>query len=326
MYIMKMKAIRINRTGGPEVLDYEDMPLPEPESGSVRVRIEAAGVNFVDIYYRKGLYRQEQPFTPGMEAAGIVDALGPDVRDVGVGDRVAYAMQVGSYAEFAVVPAWKLVPLPASLDTQSGAALMLQGMTAHYLCASTYPLKAGDTVLIHAAAGGVGRLLVQMAKIKGARVFGAVSTAEKAALAEQAGADAVFITKKVDFDTECKKLEPEGVDVVYDSVGAETFERSLDCLRPRGLMALYGQASGPVPPQDLQILNKKGSLFVTRPSLLHYARTREEIAERTSDLFAWLESGSLELAIDKQFPLADAAEAHRYIEARKTKGKVLLIP
>jgi NADPH:quinone reductase len=321
-----MKGIQINQTGGPEELVYTEMPLPEPGSDEVRMKIDAAGVNFVDIYVRKGQYPQAPPFVPGLEAAGIVDSVGSGVSNFTTGDRVAYAMQLGSYAEYTVVPAWKLAKLPDGIDTKSGAAVMLQGMTAHYLAASTYALKPGDTALVHAAAGGVGRLLVQVAKIKGARVFAVVSTEEKALLARQAGADEIFIVGTVDFREECRRLVPDGIDVVYDSVGFDTFERSLDCLKPRGMMALYGQASGPVPPQDLQILNNKGSLFLTRPSLMHYAQTREEIAERTADLFRWIKTGKLEIKIDQEFPLADAAEAHRYLEARKTKGKVLLIP
>ena len=321
-----MKGILVNRTGGPEVLSYEEMPLPEPGAGEVRVKVEAAGVNFVDTYFRKGLYSRDTPFTPGMEAAGVVDKSGDEVREVEPGDRVVYAMQIGSYAEYSVVPAWKLAKLPDSVDTKSGAALMLQGMTAHYLSFSTYALKPDDTALVHAAAGGVGRLLVQMAKIRGARVFGVVSTQEKARLAKQAGADEVFVIGEVDFEEECGRLTAEGVDVVYDSVGFDTFEKSLNCLKPRGLMVLYGQASGPVPPQDLQILNTKGSLYLTRPTLANYARSREEISERTSDIFNWLAAGKLELKIDREFPLSEAAEAHRYLEARKTKGKVLLLP
>ena len=321
-----MKGILVNRTGGPEVLSYEEMPLPEPGAGEVRVKVEAAGVNFVDTYFRKGLYSRDTPFTPGMEAAGVVDKSGDEVREVEPGDRVVYAMQIGSYAEYSVVPAWKLAKLPDSVDTKSGAALMLQGMTAHYLSFSTYALKPDDTALVHAAAGGVGRLLVQMAKIRGARVFGVVSTQEKARLAKQAGADEVFVIGEVDFEGECRRLTAEGADVVYDSVGFDTFEKSLNCLKPRGLMVLYGQASGPVPPQDLQILSTKGSLYLTRPTLAHYARSRVEISERTSDMFHWLAAGKLELKIDREFPLSEAAEAHRYLEARKTKGKVLLLP
>ena len=321
-----MKAIRINRTGGAEELSHQEAPQPDPAPGEVRVRVEAAGVNFVDIYFRQGLYAQDIPFTPGMEAAGVVDSLGPGTLGLKPGDRVAYAMQIGSYAEYAVVPAWKIVKLPKRIDARSGAALMLQGMTAHYLSSSTYALKPEDTALIHAAAGGVGRLLVQTAKIRGARVLGVVSTEEKAILAREAGADDVFVTGRVSFEAECRRLAPEGVDVVYDSVGVDTFDKSLDCLKPRGLMVLYGQASGPVPPQDLQILNRKGSLFLTRPTLAHYARSHEEIAERTSDLFNWLRDGSLCLRIDREFPLSAAPEAHSYLEARKTKGKVLLIP
>jgi NADPH2:quinone reductase len=321
-----MKAIRINRTGGPEELSYEEISTPEPGAKEVRLKVEAAGVNFVDIYYRRGLYPQPPPFTPGMEAAGIVDSVGGEAKELEVGDHVAYAMQIGSYSEYTVVPAWKLVKLPAGVDPRSGAAVMLQGMTAHYLSSSTYALKPGDTALVHAAAGGVGQLLVQMAKFRGAQVFGVVSTQDKALLAKQAGADEVFITGEVSFEVACKRTAKEGVDVVYDSVGIDTFEKSLDCLKPRGYMVLYGQASGPVPPQDPQILNRKGSLFLTRPTLKHYARNHEEISKRTSDLFEWLETKKLRLRIDREFPLSQASEAHRYLEARKTRGKVLLIP
>lgn len=321
-----MNAVIVEKTGGPEVLSYTQRADPAPGEGDVVVKVEAIGVNFIDIYFRRGLYPADLPFTPGMEAAGIVESVGTGVDRLKAGDRVAYGMHIGSYAEYTVVPEWKLAKLPDDFDTRLGAALMVQGMTAHYLSTSTFDLKQGSTALVHAAAGGVGRLLVQIAKIRGAKVFGVVSTLEKAKLARDAGADEVFITGDVDFQEETRKAEPGGVDVVYDAVGIDTFERSLDCLKTRGLMVLYGQASGPVPPQDLRILSLKGSLFLTRPSLAHYSQSHEEISNRMSDLFKWLEAGKLEPIIDQVFALSDAAEAHRYLEARKTKGKVLLIP
>ncbi len=322
-----MKAIRVHECGGPEALRYEEIPQPEPGPGEARVRIEAAGLNFIDIYHRTGQYPVPTPFTPGVEGAGVVDAIGPGVSEVKPGDRVAYAMQRGSYAEYAVVPARLLVPIPAGISTQQAAAVMLQGMTAHYLAFSTYPLRAGDTALIHAAAGGVGLLLVQLAKRCRARVIGTVSTEEKAHLAQEAGADEVIRYTEVDFEEEVKRLTAgRGVDVVYDSVGKTTFDKSLNCLRPRGYLVLYGQASGAVPPIDPQILNAKGSLFLTRPSLGHYIADRTELLQRAGDLFRWMQSGELQVRIDRTWPLAEAAEAHRYMEARQTKGKVLLIP
>jgi len=322
-----MKAVRVHHYGDADVLQYEEVPLPEPGEGEVRVRVEAAGVNFIDIYHRKGLYPVSLPFIPGVEAAGTVEATGPGVTDFQVGDRVAYAMQLGAYAEYALVPAAKLVAIPEGVDVATAAAVMLQGMTAHYLVYSTYPLKEGETALVHAAAGGVGHLLVQLAKRKGARVIGTVSTEEKARLAREAGADEVILYTQTDFASEVRRLtDGRGVDVVYDSVGRDTFEKSLDCLRPRGYLVLYGQSSGPVPPFDPQLLNTKGSIFLTRPSLGHYAATREELTRRAGDLFRWLQTGELTVRIDRTFPLAQAAEAHRYMEARQSKGKVLLIP
>jgi NADPH2:quinone reductase len=321
-----MKAIRVHNYGGPEVLKYEEVPTPKPGPGEARVKIEAAGVNYIDIYHRTGLYPGQLPFTPGMEGAGVVDEVGPGVSEIKVGDRVAYAMQQGSYAEYAIVPAWKLVPLPDNLSTQSAAAAMLQGMTAHYLTHSTYPLKTGDTVLIHAAAGGVGLLLIQMAKRRGAKVFGTVSTEEKASLAKQAGADAIILYTQSDFEEEIKKLtNGQGVEVVYDSVGKTTFDKSLNCLKPRGYLALFGQSSGPVPPVDLRIL-AKGSYFLTRPTLSHYAANRAELLQRAGDLFRWITSGELKLRIDHTYPLAEADKAHQALEGRKTSGKLLLIP
>ncbi len=322
-----MKAVRVHETGGPEALRYEDVPLPEPGAGEARVKIEAVGLNFVDVYQRKGLYKNPLPLIPGNEAAGVVDAVGPDVTEVQVGQRVAYAMRIGAYADYAVVPAWTLVPVPDSISTQEAAAVLLQGLTAHYLCFSTFPLKDGDTALVHAAAGGVGLLLVQIAKRTGARVIGTVSTEEKARLAREAGADEIIFYTQSDFETETKRLtDQRGVDVVYDSVGRDTFDKSLNCLRPRGLLALYGQSSGPVAPVDPQILNAKGSLFLTRPSLGRHIADRAELLQRSGDLFRWMQAGELKVRIDTTFSLADAADAHRYIEGRQTKGKVLLIP
>lgn len=322
-----MKAIRVHQYGGPEVLRYEEVALPEPGPGQARVKLEAIGLNYIDIYQRTGLYPLKPPFTLGMEGAGVVDAVGADVAEVKKGDRVAYSMELGSYAEYAVVPSWKLVPVPPGLDSRSAAAAMLQGLTAHYLTLSTYPLKKGESALVHAAAGGVGLLLIQMAKRLGATVFGTVSTEEKARLAREAGADEVILYTRADFSSEVKRLtQGQGVHVVYDSVGQSTFEKSLDCLRPRGYLVLFGQSSGAVPPFNLGSLAAKGSLFVTRPTLLHYAANRKELLERSNDLFRWIASGELKLRISKSFPLAEAAEAQRELEGRKTTGKVLLIP
>lgn len=322
-----MKAIRVESFGGADNLTYQDVEKPKPESGEALVRIEAIGVNFIDVYHRTGLYPLPLPFTPGTEAAGIVEAVGNDVGELQVGERVAYAMAVGSYAEYAVVPASRLVKIPDEIDTQSAAAAMLQGMTAHYLVTSTYTLKAGDAALVHAAAGGVGLLLIQMAKRIGARVFGTVSTEEKARLAREAGADEVIIYTEQDFQEEVRRATGgKGVEVVYDSVGQTTFMKSLDSLAPRGLLALFGQSSGSVPPFDAALLAQKGALFLTRPSLGHYTATREELLWRAGDVFAWIKAGELKLRIEKRFPLADAAEAHRQLEGRATTGKVLLIP
>jgi len=322
-----MKAVRVHKCGGPEVLSYDDIPVPEPKAGEARVKIEAVGLNFIDVYQRIGLYPLPTPFTLGMEGAGVVDAVGEGVTEVKKGDRVAYAMIPGSYAEYAVVPAAKLAPLPPNIDAKTAAGLMLQGMTAHYLTRSTYPLKRGETALIHAAAGGVGLLLVQTAKIAGARVIGTVSTEGKAQLAKEAGADEVILYTQADFLTDVKRLtDGRGVDVVYDSVGATTFDKSLDCLRPRGYLVLFGQSSGPVAPVNPGTLVSKGSLFLTRPSLAHYTLTRAELLERANDLFNWTASGKLKLRVERACSLQDAAEAQRQLEARKTTGKVLLIP
>ena len=322
-----MKAVRIHKYGGPEVLTHEDIPVPEPKAGEARVKIEAIGLNFIDIYQRTGLYPIQTPFTLGSEGAGVVDAVGEGLTEVKKGDRVAYSMVLGSYAEFAIVPAWRLAPVPANIDGKSAATLMLQGMTAHYLAHSTYPLKRGDTALVHAAAGGVGLLLIQLAKQLGATVIGTVSTEAKAQLAKDAGAEHVILYTQSDFLAEVKKLtEGRGVHVVYDSVGQSTFEKGLDCLRPRGTMVLFGQSSGPVAAFDPGKLAAKGSLFLTRPSLAHYTLDRNELLQRANDLFNWTASGKLKLRIEKTYSLADAAEAHRELEGRKTTGKVILLP
>ena len=305
----------------------EEIAVPEPKPGEVRVKVAAAGLNFIDVYQRSGQYKMPLPFTPGMEAAGVVDALGAGVHGVHVGERVAYCMVSGAYAEYALAPAAKLVPVPDAVGMEQAAALMVQGMTAHYLALSTDPRKPGDTALVHAAAGGAGRLLVQMAKRCGARVLATVGSQEKAVLARSAGADEVILYNEVDFEAVVKEVTGgKGVEVVYDSVGKTTFDKSLNCLRPRGYMVLYGQASGAVGLLDPQILNAKGSLFLTRPSLGHYLLTRDELLSRSGDLFDWLAAGELDVRIDQVFPLAQAADAHAYIEGRRTMGKVVLRP
>ena len=322
-----MKAVRVHKYGGPEVLTMDDIPVPEPKAGEARVKIEAIGVNFIDIYQRTGLYPIQTPFTLGSEGAGVVDAVGSGVTEVRKGDRVAYSMVIGAYAEFAVVPAWRLVPVAVNVDAKSAACLMLQGMTAHYLAHSTYALKKGETALVHAAAGGVGLLLIQIAKQLGANIIGTVSTEAKAQLAKEVGADHVILYTQSDFLAEVKKLtENRGVNVVYDSVGQTTFDKSLDCLKPRGYLVLFGQSSGPVPPFDPGKLAAKGSLFLTRPSLAHYTLDRNELLNRSADLFNWTASGKLKLRIEKTFSLANAADAHRALEGRKTTGKVILLP
>ena len=322
-----MKAIRVNELGDAGVLAYEEVPAPEPAAGEARVRVEAAGLNFIDIYQRTGQYPMQLPFIPGSEGAGVVDALGAGVAGLQVGDRVAWAMVPPSYAEQVCVPARHLVKIPDGIDTRQAAAVMLQGLTAHYLCFSTYPVAEGDTTLVHAAAGGVGHLLVQMIKKRGGWIAATVSTEEKAALARSAGADEVIRYTEADFEEEVKRLTGgAGVNVVYDSVGKTTFDKSLNCLKMRGYMVLFGQSSGAVAPVNPQTLNQKGSLFLTRPGLNAYVATREELETRCNDLFTWMLAGELDVRIDQAFPLADAAEAHRYMEARQTKGKVLLIP
>jgi NADPH:quinone reductase len=322
-----MKLVRVHEYGGPDVMQLEDAPVPEPGAGMVRVKAEAIGLNFIDIYQRSGVYKPPLPFTPGQEAAGVVDAVGEGVTEFAVGDRVAYCFILGAYAEYAIVPAAKLVPVPDEVDMQTAAALLLQGMTAHYLTHDTFPLERTHTTLIHAAAGGTGQLLVQIARICGARVIGTVSTQEKASTVRHIGADEVIIYSEQDFEAEVKRLtDGRGVDVVYDSVGKNTFDKSLNCLRPRGYMVLFGQSSGPVPPFDPQTLNAKGSLFLTRPTLGHYTATRDEVLARASDLFRWVGQGELRVSIDSTFPLAEAADAHRALDGRTTMGKVLLIP
>ena len=319
-----MKSIQVNVPGGPENLQLVDIPTPRPGPGQALVRLAASGVNFIDIYFRTGLYKADLPIAIGSEGAGTVEAVGEGVTEVAPGDRVAYAMARGSYAEYAVVPGAQLVKIPAHLDFQSAAAAMLQGMTAHYLTHSTFALKAGDTCLVHAAAGGAGGLIVQMAKNLGARVLGTVSTAEKAQIARVSGADEVILYTECEFDVEARRLTGgRGVDVVYDSVGKTTFEKSLNALRPRGMLALFGQSSGSVPAFDPAIL-AKGSLFLTRPGLPHYLLTREELLWRAGEVLDAIDAGTLRLRIDRTYPLADAAAAHRDLESRKTAGKLLL--
>jgi len=321
-----MKAIQVKETGGPEKMELVEIPAPQPGPKEALVKIAVSGVNFIDVYFRIGLYKADAPIALGMEAAGIVEAVGPEVTEVRPGDRVAYAMTRGSYAEYAVVPAWQLVKVPDEIGLNTAAAGMLQGMTAHYLTHSTFPLKSGDTCLVHAAAGGAGRLIVQMAKMAGARVFGTTSTEAKAEHARQAGIDEIIFYTKQDFEAEVKRLTGgRGVDVVYDSVGAPTYMQGLNCLRPRGMMVLFGQSGGKVPPIDPTLLNTKGSLFLTRPTLAHYCATREELLSRAGDVLQWIASGKLKVTIDRTYPLAQAAQAHRDLESRATAGKVLLI-
>ncbi len=322
-----MKAIRVHAAGGPEALTLDDIPAPSPKAGEALVKVDAAGLNYIDVYFRTGMYKAELPLTIGMEAGGVVTAVGSNVSEVKVGDKVAYTGVAGAYAEQAVVPSAKLVVLPAGVSTKQGAAAMLQGMTAHYLATSTYPLKNGDTCLVHAAAGGVGLLLCQIAKLRGARVIGTVSTDDKAKLAREAGADETIIYTRQDFEAEVKRMtNGKGVQVVYDAVGKTTWDKSLNCLAPRGLIALYGQSSGPIGQIDPQIFNAKGSLFLTRPSLGHYTATREELLQRAGEVLGWMRDGKLKLRMEFEFPLKDAAEAHRALEGRKTTGKVLLTP
>jgi NADPH:quinone reductase len=309
------------------MLQLDELPEPRPQAGEALVAIEAAGLNYIDVYFRKGLYKAALPLTLGLEGAGTVTAIGSAVENVRVGDRVAYTSVPGAYAQLAVVPAARLVVLPAGITPKQAAAAMLQGMTAHYLATSCWPLRSGDTCLVHAAAGGVGLLLCQIAKLRGARVLATVSTEEKADLARRAGADEVILYSKEDFEAEVKRLTGgKGLQVVYDGVGRTTFEKGLGCLAPRGMMVLYGQASGPVGSIDPQELSARGSLFLTRPTLAHYILTRAELVARAGDVFGWIRDGKLTLRIEREFALADAARAHRALEGRETTGKVLLIP
>ena len=327
-----MKAIQIKQTGGPEVMELVDLPVPQPKSNEAVVKIQAAGVNFIDVYNREGRYKAALPLVLGQEAAGVVSAVGSDVREVAVGDRVAYTSVPGSYAEYAAVPADRLVKVPARVGEREAAAAMLQGMTAHYLSHDTYPLKKGETALIHAAAGGVGLLLVQMAHNLGARVIATVSTEEKAKLARAAGADEVILYTQADFEAETKRLIGDkssggkGVDVVYDSVGKTTFDKGLNLLRPRGMMVLYGGSSGAVAPIDPLVLTQKGSIFLTRPSLANYITTAQELQQRAGAVFGMIRDGKLKLRIAHLYPLAQVQQAHRDLEGRKTTGKLLLLP
>jgi len=321
-----MKAIQIRAAGGPEVLELAELPIPVPGPGQVLIRIEAIGVNFIEIYFRKGTYKAALPLTPGSEAAGTIEELGSGVNGFKIGDMVAVSV-LGSYAEYALVPAAQLVKVPAGLSPEKAAAAMLQGMTAHYLAYSTYPLKAGETALVHAGAGGVGLLLTQMAARIGARVITTVSSEAKAELSREAGASDVILYTEQDFEAEVKRLtNGKGVDVVYDSVGKTTFEQSLNCLRPRGLLALFGGSSGPVPPFDLIQLSGKGSLYITRPTLWHYVATRAELEWRANDVLGWAAGGQLKLRTEHVYSLTDAAQAQTDMETRKTTGKILLEP
>ena len=322
-----MKVIRVHTHGGPEVLQVEETEVPHPGPGQALLRIEAVGVNFVEIYHRTGLYKMSVPFILGAEAAGTVEAVGPGVTIVRPGDRVASVNVLGAYAEHALAPAERLVPLPDKVSVRQAAAVLLQGVTAQYLTRSTFPLERGQTCLVHAAAGGVGLLLCQLAKRRGARVIGTVSTEEKAALAREAGADDVILYTLADFETEVKRLTAgAGVHVVFDSVGRTTFAKGLNCLVPRGMMVLFGQSSGPVEPFDPQVLAQKGSLFLTRPTLAHYIANRAELLERAGQVLGLVASGALAVRIGHELPLTQAAEAHRDLEGRRTTGKVLLIP
>ncbi|MGA8868857.1 MAG: quinone oxidoreductase [Candidatus Sulfotelmatobacter sp.] len=322
-----MKVIQVRQVGGAEAMELVDLPVPEPKANEVVVKLAASGVNFIDVYFREGRYKTSLPFVPGQEGSGVVAAVGADVKSVKLGDRVAWTGQLGSYAEYAAVPADRLVAIPQGVSDHEAAAAMLQGMTAHYLSHDTYPLKRGETALVHAAAGGVGLLLTQMAHNIGARVIATVSTGEKAKLAREAGADEIILYTQADFEVETRRLTGgKGVDVVYDSVGKTTFEKGLNILRLRGMMVLFGGSSGAVPPFDLVVLSQKGSLFVTRPTLAHYTATREELVARSGAVFGMMKSGKLKLRIEHTYRLAEAQRAHRDLEGRKTTGKLLLIP
>jgi NADPH2:quinone reductase len=320
-----MRGIQVKRHGGPEVLEYGELPDPTPGPGEALIRVRVAGVNFTDVYQRTGIYPGTLPFTPGVEGVGIVEKLGSGVTDVKVGDRVGWVMMKGAYAELAVVPAERLVPIPASIDDRTAAAILLQGMTAHFLLRDCYRVTKGEWILVHAAAGGVGLLMMQIAHRIGARIIGTTSTEEKAALARAVGADEIVLYTKEDFQQAAKRITGgAGVDVVYDSVGKTTFDRSLDSLRRRGYMVLFGASSGPVPPLDPQVLHRKGSLYLTRPTLGDYVSTREELLGRAADLFDWVSKGELRVRAEHVYPLAQAAQAHADLEARKTTGKLLL--
>jgi NADPH:quinone reductase len=322
-----MRAIQVKQVGGPEAMEVVDIPVPQPKANEAVVKLSASGVNFIDVYFREGRYKAPLPITLGQEGAGTVTAVGGEVKSVKAGDRVAWTAVHGSYAEYAAVPADRLVPIPPSVTDQQAAATMLQGMTAQYLSHDTYPLKLGETALVHAAAGGVGLLLTQMAHHIGARVIATVSTEEKAKLAREAGADEVILYTQADFETETKRITGgKGVDVVYDSVGKTTFEKGLNTLRPRGMMALFGGSSGAVPPFDLMALAQKGSLYVTRPTLHNYIASREELVARSEAVFSMIAGGKLKVRIEHTYPLAEAQRAHRDLEGRKTTGKLLLIP
>lgn len=322
-----MKAIQVQKYGGPEVLSFVDLDVPKPNPSQVLVQIKAAGINYIDVYFREGRSPIPPPFVNGQEAAGVVSEVGSEVKHLAPGDRVAYTGVLGGYAEYAAVPADRLVKIPDKLDFRQAAAAMLQGMTAHYLCHTTYPLKRGDTALVHSAAGGVGLLLVQMAKKLGARVLGTVSTEQKAQLAREAGADDTILYTQQDFEAETKRLtDGRGVHVIYDGVGADTFEKGLNSLRTRGCLVYYGASSGPVPPFDLNKLGPKGSLFVTRPTLVHHIASREDLEQRSADVLGMIAAGDLRLRIEHVYPLREAPQAHRDLEGRKTTGKLLLIP
>lgn len=322
-----MQVIRPKQPGGVEVLQLEELPTPTPGPQQLLVRTEAIGVNYIDIYIRSGQYAAKPPILLGSEGAGVVEAVGEGVRDLQPGSRVGWTGVAGSYATHVLVPADKAVPLPQGIDSKLAAAVLLQGLTAHYLVRTTFPLASGHTALVHAAAGGVGLLLVQLAKRAGARVLGTVSTRQKAELAQQAGADAIILYEQQDFEAEARRLtDGRGVDVVYDSVGKTTFDKSLRALRLRGMLVLYGQSSGPVGPLDPQVLAAGGSLFLTRPTLVHYTATREELLSRASELLGWVQRGELKVRIDRTFPLADAAAAHEALASRATSGKLLLVP
>ncbi len=322
-----MKAIRISQYGGAEVLSFEDIDVADPGEGQVRITIDAAGVNFIDTYHRTGLYPLDLPLTLGLEGAGTVNAVGAGVSALAEGDRVAWKSVAGSYAEQVVADAAEVVKIPSDVATKTAAAVMLQGLTAHYLVNSTYPIREGDTCLIHAAAGGVGLLLVQMAKMRGARVIGTTSTEEKAALARGAGADDIVLYTERDFEAEVLNLtDGQGVEVVYDSVAKATWEKSINCLKPRGYMVFFGNASGPVPPIDPLLLSQQGSIYLTRPTLNSYTQTREEYLQRTREVMGWIQDGELDVRIGEEHPLENTAEAHNRLEGRQTTGKVLLIP